>query len=177
MDENVAVGEILGGVLAGYVEKYDPEAEFDPEWPSPCVSGEPEEGAMVRWNAVPMEQPPSSNDVEEATGVRLHPDAVSFYGSWWAGEVEMRLDGQVVRLNTVWNEEELEEVWASVREHLESQEQAGLRRRTLPIAGTDSDLYFALDNETGEVVLEEPGHPPLRVVAPSLGAFLSGLEL
>jgi SecY interacting protein Syd len=109
--------------------------------------------------------------------VTLHPDAGAFYGSWWSGEVELRYEGEATRPTTVWNEEELEEVWARLRDHLESQRQAGMPCRTVPIAGSDSDRYFALNNETGEVVLEEPGHPPLRVVAPSLVQFLASLDL
>ena len=177
MDENASIREALGSFLARYVEKYGPEAEFDPEWPSRCVAGEPDEGEMVRWQPVAMQVTPSFEDVEEMTGVAMHPDAAAFYGSWWAGEVGARHGDHVVLLNTVWNPEALDGFVGDLRDHLEGQEQAGLPRQTIPVAGTDSDLYFALDAKTGEIVLEEPGHPPLKVVAPSLVSFLAHLDL
>ena len=47
---------------------------------------------------------------------------------------------------------------------------------TIPIARTNSDLFFGLDNRTGAVVLEEPWTPVRRPVAPSLARFLGELS-
>jgi hypothetical protein len=84
---------------------------------------------------------------------------------------------EVVMLRTVWNEEELSGVIESLREQFQSQHSAGIEVRTIPIASTNSDLYFALNNKTGEVMLEEAGYAPLRVVAPTLTAFLVSLDV
>jgi hypothetical protein len=64
MEESLSVSQALGRVLAQYVEEYAPEAEFDPEWPSPCVVGEPEEGEMVRWQPIRMGSAPTSENLE-----------------------------------------------------------------------------------------------------------------
>ena len=40
----------------------------------------------------------------------------------------------------------------------------------------DSELYLAVDNETGEVVLEAPDRAPLRRVADDLASFLATLQ-
>ena len=39
----------------------------------------------------------------------------------------------------------------------------------------DSDLFLTIHNESGQVLLESPGKPPLRVVAESLADFLPQL--
>ena len=171
------VREALGRVLMAYVEQYQPRVEHDPEWPSPCVVGEPDEDDLVAWRPVPMDDPPGTGEVAAAVGAVVHPDAVEFLTSWWAGEVEGSFDGEMVFLRTLWNREELDTALADLRQHLEVQGESGIPARTVPIAGTGSDFYFGLDNRTGEVYLDEPGHPPLRTVAPSLAAFLYGLTV
>jgi len=176
MDAEGAVRDALGRVLTRYVEKYAPTVEDDPEWPSPCVVGEPDEEDMVAWRPVLMESPPALDDLT-AGGDALHPDALAFYSSYWAGEVEARFAGEAVLLNTLWNDEEVAALRSRLREHFEAQQQSEAPHYTVPIAGTDSDFSFALDNRTGGVVLEEPGRLPVRVAAPSLTAFLLGLEL
>ena len=40
----------------------------------------------------------------------------------------------------------------------------------------DSDYFLSVDNATGQVLLEQPGRPPLRVVADNLASFLDSLE-
>jgi SecY interacting protein Syd len=40
----------------------------------------------------------------------------------------------------------------------------------------ESDLFLAVDNTSGAVMLERPGYKPIRQVAPSLAAFIATLE-
>ena len=40
----------------------------------------------------------------------------------------------------------------------------------------EGELMLSVDNDTGSVVLEEPGSPPIREVSPSLAEFLDRLE-
>ncbi len=149
--------------------------EFDPEWPSPCVVGQPDDNGMVHWQPVEME-PPDALSTLEATlreyGQVLHPDVASFYTSFLAGRVESEHSGEPVILYTRWNDNEfgVDNLVCGVHEAIEY----GLPV-TFPIAGTGSDVLFTLDNATGAIMLQEVGYPPSRVVAPSLVAFLSQL--
>lgn len=169
--EYVTVAEALGQFLTRYVAAYAPRVEFDPEWPSPCVTGEPDEEGEAGW------QPMAQTDALPFGDIDIHPDTLEFYGSWWAGPVEARWENESVLLNTLWNKQEKESMLHNLREHSDGQRQAGMPRQTVPVAGTDSDFYFSVDNETGAVWLEEPGYSPLREVAPSLAAFLKSLTL
>ena len=48
---------------------------------------------------------------------------------------------------------------------------------TIFIASTEEgELMLSVENETGSVVLEEPGTPSIREVSPSLAEFLDRLH-
>lgn len=137
--------------------------EHDPEWLSPCVIGVPDADNMVRWQPVVMEPP------ADFSGIPVHVDVREFYGSFWGGSAGGRHSGEAVLLRVAWNVADL----VRIKQTLAAQVAAG---EPVFVAGTDSDWYFAVDNATGAVLLCETGHPPKREVAPSLAAFLAGVE-
>jgi len=47
---------------------------------------------------------------------------------------------------------------------------------TFFIACTDSDYIISINNESGEVVLERPGYPIEKILAPNLIQFIDELE-
>lgn len=171
----MTVREALDQLLGQYVAIYRPSTELDPEWPPRCEIDQPDEEDQVRWRPTPHTGSTSFAELEEMTGVPLHPDAAEYFGSWWAGEIEARFRGEVVLPRTVWNDDELAEVVADLRDHLNAQMTEDLPR-TIPVALTDSDRYYALDNESGQVVREEPDGAS-EVVAPSLAEFLNHLKV
>jgi SecY interacting protein Syd len=146
--------------------------EHDPEWPSPCELLPPDIDGMVRWRPVPMEPPPDFADVEAAAGLRLHPDVRAFYGSFWGWGGDGRHSGEPVSLRVAWNPNDLARIKRGLVEHL-AVCAAHPTPPTVYVANTASDWFFSVDNATGEVLLEEPGHPRLQVVAPSLARFLA----
>ncbi|MBG0829034.1 SecY-interacting protein Syd [Planomonospora sp. ID67723] len=171
------VKTMLGELLAAWCRNGYNIVEFDPGWPSPCCTGEPDAEGMIRWLPVEMDRPEPLAAVEAAfaeSGLLLHPDAAAFYGGFWSGPVESEHSGEEVMLNTVWNEAQLATTTASLVMGVRLQARS-MQTITVPIGGTGSDLFFALDNTTGEILLQEVGSPPLQVVAPSLAAFLDEL--
>ena len=146
--------------------------EHDPEWTSPCELLPPDADGMVRWRPVAMESSPDFADLEAAAGIRLHPDIRAFYGSFWGWGGEGEHSGESVSLRVAWNPEDLDQIKQGIVEHV-AVCAAHPTPATVHVANTASDLYFSVDNTTGEVLLEEPGHPRLQVVAPSLSRFLT----
>ncbi len=151
--------------------------EADPEWPSPCEYGTPDENGEVHWRPVAIETAPDFRSLEAAISEPLHPDLKSFYGSYWSGPVEARHGKEVVLLQTVWNPEDLSRTQKAIADHVQSRRAALGGTATVFVASTDSDLFFSVDNRTGEVLLEEPGFPPHGIAAPSLGEFLAALRV
>ncbi|MCH0543339.1 SecY-interacting protein Syd [Streptomyces sp. MUM 203J] len=156
--------------------------EYDPERPSPCHWGEPRADGCICWKPVQMDKAPDFSGLQVALGAPLHPDIACLYGSLWCGPVfdHHEASGEDCRLRTFWNEMDLEQTLSaqadSIRHMKRHPDHFAGYRPVLLVATTDSDLFFGLDNCTGEIVLEEPGAPDLRrLVAPSLAQFLQDL--
>jgi SecY interacting protein Syd len=117
----------------------------------------PDAKGDVCWCPIARTEPADFSGIEHALETRLHPDVISFYGSFYSDPLPMRApDGGLTLL------------------------QLGQRRAGSPlslfVAVTDEeDLNLCVHNELGIVLLERPSEPPLRQVAPSLAAFLGGL--
>jgi SecY interacting protein Syd len=150
--------------------------EYDPEWTSPCVAAVHRPEGAVEWHAVPMTSAPDFTGIEVQLGTKIHPDVKDFYGSFWSGPIESEHLGETVSLRNVWNQESLNSLLNEIVSHVISRRQAlvGLPD-SIFVASTDSGLFFSVDNVTGEVMLEEPGYPPLRPIAPSLSDFIKQL--
>jgi len=161
----IAVKAALDGVLRRYVDHCQrttgdlPTQEHDPEWPSECQMGEPDADGRIRWR--PRER---------------HPDIKSFYGSYWGAAVEMQAPEGGVTLIQVWNGADFDRLVENILGHAMAKQRVKTPL-TVFIACTDEEEYMlSVDNETGRVVLEEPGSPPTREVAPSLAEFLDRLQ-
>lgn len=172
----------MPNVTTTLVEFYDAldsfrrTVEYDPEWPSPCVAMSHCAGDEIEWHAVPMTSAPDFTGIEIQLGVKIHPDVKDFYGSFWTGPIESEHLGETVFLLGVWNQESLNSTLSEIASHVISRRQAlvGLPD-SIFVAGTETDLFFSVNNVTGEVLLEEPGYAPIRSVAPSLSYFLKQL--
>jgi SecY interacting protein Syd len=151
--------------------------EYDPEWTSPCVSAGLSPEDAVEWHAVPMTSAPDFSEIEVQLGTKIHTDVKDFYGSFWSGPIESEHLGEPVFLLGVWNQESLNSTLSEIVCHVISRRQAlvGLPD-SIFVASTDSDRFFSVNNVTGEVMLEEPGCPPLGPIAPSLSDFIKQLS-
>ena len=161
LDSKVMSGEVAQ-VLYSLLERSGATVpvEYDPDWPSPCIIFPPDVEGMVRWQPVPMNPPARFEDIQ------LHPDLQAFFGSFWGGSVEGTHSGESVLMSVAWNQEELLKIKKSTLDCL-------VEGVPVSIAGTSSDWYFGVDNNTGEVWLCEPGYPPIRKVSSSIAAFLN----
>ena len=107
---------------------------------------------------------------ENLAQLPLHADLRAFFTSFWGRSAQFRHSDSVVELVVAWNAEELSQITSDVASQLAAGE-------AVLIANTDSDLYFAVDNTSGAVLLCEPGCAPIQEVSRSLAGFLSELTL
>jgi SecY interacting protein Syd len=85
-------------------------------------------------------------------------------------------DDGPVNLIQLWNPEDFERLIENLIGH--SMAKQRLKQPfTVFIATTEpeSQLFISIDNGTGNILLEEPGRPPLRTIADSLAEFLHNL--
>lgn len=179
---SIAVKAALDHALRRYVANCQritgalPTQEYDPEWPSACEVGEPGADGNIHWQPMDQNAATDFGGLESALGVEIHPDIKSFYGSYWSAAVEMQAAEGGVTLIQLWNDADFDRLGENIIGHAMAKQRMKAPL-TVFIACTDEEEYMlSVDNESGRVVLEEPGSPPTREVSPSLVEFLGRLR-
>ena len=151
-------------------------AEYDTDWPSECVTKVVEDGELTSWQ--PTRQPDNVDfaNLEEALEVELDPQLAVYFGRYYSDNLEATAKKGALTLLQVWNADDMERLQQNLIGHVLMKRQ--LRQPiTLFFALTDEeDFIISIDNETGEVVLEQVGKRPSEVLAPNLAEFLAHLK-
>jgi SecY interacting protein Syd len=175
-----ALTAFVENCLARYGTFYDP---FDRDWRSPCEVGEPEsarDGTLViPWRPLRRGRVVADDfaPLERALELTIHPDIKSYYGAYWSGGLEAAAPEGHVSLILLWNPADADRLVENLIGHALAKRRARAAF-TVFFACTEpsSELFLAVDNESGAVVLERPGDRPIRQVSPSLESFLATLE-
>ena len=181
--------ELVRNALENFVSHYQKTfleltEVYDPEWRSPCETAEPytDEGGITRvpWQPLPRGlDTMTSHDfagLENALEVEIHPDIKSYYGSYWSGGLEAEAPQGHVSLILLWNTEDAERLIANLIGHAMAKQ-----RNKAPLSvffactEVDSELFLSVENDTGHILLEKPGHKPVETVADNLTAFIDTL--
>ena len=148
---------------------------FDSEWRSDCEVRQ--EGERTYWQ--PTLQTPSVDfsGLANAVGQPIHPDICAYYGNYWAGTLEATSQEGHVSLIQLWNQDDFDRLIANLIGHLMAKQRLK-KPFTVFFANTDPDteLFLSIDNESGEILLEEPGKPVVRVVDTDIVTFLNRLS-
>ena len=173
--------------LTAFIERYMremqqkrkslPRQEYDPAWPSCCQLGEPDTSGMITWRPVKRDQPADFSGLEYAFETTLHEDIKHYYGSFWSDGLAADCKEGEVNLILIWNEDDFQRLIGNIIGHALAKRRAK-QPLTVFFACTeaDSELFLSIDNTSGKVLLEQPGIPPLREVAPSLSHFIARLR-
>ncbi|MDO6565100.1 SecY-interacting protein [Amphritea sp. 1_MG-2023] len=158
-----------------------PLTVYDPEWPSDCIQASAEPGQTVNW--APVRQPDNHNScdamfdrLEQALGYPIHIDLRTWYRSYWSEPLMATSDWGDLSLLFVWSDKDCERLRGNLIGHLLTK-QKQKRPATLFFACTepDGEKFLSIDNQTGEVWLEQPGKKPIMKLADSLSLFLDKL--
>ncbi len=180
------LGRIVAAINEAYPMLCDP---FDPEWRSPCETGEPRlasesgsnsaSGLEVPWR--PLARQATAADgifepLERALERNIHSDIKTYYASFYSGGLEADSADGPVSLLQLWNDADTERLIENLLGHFLAQ----TRSKTpfsvfFALTDVDSEHFLTVENTTGHVLLERPGYRPVRTVASSLAEFLSGL--
>ena len=156
------------------------EEDFDPDWRSPCEVGEPfadgQGRRRVAWQPLRRAAADDFAGLERALELTVHPDIKRYYQRYWSGGLEAEAADGHVSLILLWNPVDADRLVENLIGHALAKRRA---RQPFSIffacTEPDSELFLSVANDSGQVLLEAPGRKPLRVVAPSLGAFLETL--
>lgn len=141
--------------------------------PSPCVVEE--DPYCLYWQPQPFTLPASLAGVERGVEIRLQPSVIDFYTTQFAGDLKVNWQTQSLTLLQVWSEEDFQQLQQNLIGHLV------MKRRlkqspTVFIGTTDQESeVLAVDNLSGEVIIEVPGARQRQVLASSLPEFLAAL--
>jgi SecY interacting protein Syd len=145
----------------------------DEPWPSPCVRYTDEDTYF--WQATRKESDDLFNDLEAALEIKFHPDATSFYTSFWANGLRVEHPDVDLSLIQTWNEEDEARLKENILGHCFAKMKARLPL-TIFIGATDSNEVVSIDNESGQIVLERPGRKAHKILAENLESFLLALS-
>jgi len=177
-ETEAALGRLIERYIALCHQQLDslPIQAYDPAWISPCQVGEPDAQGMIYWQPVARTTEADFSGLERALETEIHPDIKSFYGSFWCEVLDAEAEEGGFTLIQVWNPDDFDRLAENILGH------AFVKQRinaplTIFFACTDEDDFIlSVENDTGKVVLENPGDLPIREVASSLPEFLNRVE-
>lgn len=182
---NTSVQSALEDFISQYRRTYPELTEiFDPQWRSSCETGAPytDDAGIERVPWQPLARGLDTTvrhdfaGLENALEVAIHPDIKAYYGSYWSGGLEAEAPQGHVSLILLWNPEDAERLIANLIGHAMAKQ-----RNRMPLSvffactEVDSELFLSVQNDTGQILLEKPGHKPVDVVAENLAAFIETL--
>jgi SecY interacting protein Syd len=160
---------------AGRDDTFPPQ-KYDSEWTSPCRIGAADSAGFIRWEPVRQNERIDFRGLENALELEIHGDIKALYSTYWSAGLEATSEEGHVSLIQLWNPQDFDRLIENLIGH------ALAKRRqkqsfTVFVATTeaDSELFLSVDNATGKVLLEEPGHPPKREVDENLASFIDRL--
>ncbi|WP_299198042.1 SecY-interacting protein [uncultured Amphritea sp.] len=154
---------------------------YDPEWLSECHEPIAEPGQQTPWQPVLQSQNDNAchdmlDRLEQALGYAIHPGIRTWYSRYWSDPLPATSDWGDLSLLFVWSEKDCERLRGNLVGHLLTK-QKQKQPATLFFACTepDGEKFISIDNQTGEVWLEQPGKKPIMKLADSLDVFLGKL--
>ena len=148
---------------------------FDPEWRSPCEIEQ--QGDITIWQPQLQTEPLDFAGLANAVEAPIHQDIQDYYNLYWSGTLPGKTEEGNVSLIQMWNQDDFTRLLENLIGHLFHKIRAKAPF-TVFFANTeeDSEFFLSIDNATGAVLLEEPGRPPLREIAPDLATLLNRVE-
>jgi SecY interacting protein Syd len=175
---NLEINTVLANLFQAALDKSGQDAfrtHFDPDWRSDCEVGQQESDTL--WRPLAQQPPVDFSGLANAVDAPIHPDISAYYGCFWAGTLESSSQEGHVSLIQLWNREDFDRLIGNLVGHFMAKKRSR-QPLTVFFANTepDSELFLSIDNESGQVLLEEPAKPPLRVVEKDLASFLGRLS-
>ena len=113
--------------------------------------------------------------MEDGLEITLHPDIKVFYTEFWSESLFAKSNGENYELLQVWNEQDFAILQENLIGHVLMKRRLK-QAETLFIGLTDEDdIIVSVDNASGQVVLEQVGQEPHKILANSLPDFISAL--
>jgi SecY interacting protein Syd len=184
------LADILQQFSTQYVKKHQevnshlPRVEQDEQWPSPCeitfgdaTENKPLLEGEVHWQPVNIEIEEffDFDNVENALEITLHQDIKTYFTTIFSESLDATSEDGGLTLLFAWNKDDFQRLQENIIGHI-LMKQRLKQTETVFFAVTDEeDMIISLDNNTGEVWVEQVGCKPHKKLADSLGQFIMTL--
>lgn len=179
------MSEKVIAALDDFVQKYkdaaktNPEmllVEYDNDWPSECYKQSGSTGDRVNWQPIKRSGDFNFSDLEVALEMKIHQDVISYYSAYWSDNLNAKTDNGYLQLLQPWNQDDFERLQQNLIGHILMKRRLK-QPETFFVALTDEDDFIlTVNNNSGEVMLEQVGLVPKEVVAPSLAVLIQSLQ-
>lgn len=161
-----------------------PVIERDEQWPSPCEV-ELQSDTHSYWRpalvcdttgASDTDEPLSFKNVESALDVELHQDIKTYFSTIYSSDIDAKCQEGNLSLLFPWNKDDFDRLQENIIGHI-------LMKRKLKQAITvffavtdEEDMIISIDNESGEVWVEQVGCNPHKKLSDSIASFITTLS-
>lgn len=177
---NTPVQKALLTFTTSYITNYQnyhqqlPVVEADKKWTSPCEQGKYDTEKNF-WKPVNITSQLSFTNIEQALNINIHSDIVDYYTYIYSESIDAETQDGKLSLLLPWNKNDFERLQQNMIGHI-MMKQKLKQKITLFFAVTDEDdMIISLDNESGEIWVEQVGCIPHKKLADNLAQFLNDL--
>lgn len=177
---NSLVANTLLTVTNSYIDNYQnihhqlPIVEKDKDWLSPCEQEDVNENE-VYWKPVEVNEQLNFDNVEQALEITIHSDIKDYFTCVYSESIDAECKEGKLSLLFAWNKDDFERLQQNLIGHI-MMKQKLKQSMTLFFAVTDEDdMIISVNNENGEVWVEQVGCAPHKKLADSLVDFLKEL--
>ncbi|NMP33287.1 SecY-interacting protein [Thalassotalea sp. M1531] len=151
-----------------------PVVEKDDQWLSPCEQGEYSQDANY-WQPVEITDELSFENVEQALGFSLHNDIKVFFTSVYSESFDLTCEEGQLSFVLPWNKDDFDRLQENVIGHILMKQK--LKQPITVFFGlTDQDDFIlSVNNDSGEVWVEQVGKTAHKKLANNLSEFLGQL--
>ncbi len=182
LNVNNSLAKAIQQFASQYINNYQsshghlPQVEQDEQWPSPCEQEAAVDKGNVFWQPVVIDDEQLSFDnVESALDFTLHQDIKTYFTTLYSDSLDAKCHEGELSLLFAWNHDDFQRLQENLIGHI-LMKQRLKQEETIFFAVTDEeDTIISIDNNTGEVWVEQVGCKPHKKLADSITEFISQL--
>lgn len=153
-----------------------PTVETDENWPSPCEVGQAKQEGYSYWRPCEIKENVDFDNLTSALAMPIHPDIAAYYCGFYSENLPAHTEDGELELLFAWNREDFDRLQQNLIGHILMKKRLK-QPITLFFAVTDQDDFIiTLNNDNGEVWVEQVGCLPHKKLADSLSDFLRDIK-
>ena len=176
MSVKIALNKYFDKLLEYWEEKYEtlPKVPYDEDLNPLLFQGAPDEEEYIVWEPKAKDIYEDFEAIEEKLGLSINNSVKEYFNSYWFLEIEGFYDEKRINLEPV---EPEKNIFAYLKNMKQYEENIGNVFKYIQIGFTSpDDLSIAIDNETGDVVIQDYETGEVEILEESLENLINKLR-